>query len=58
MTLELHVGDRVTIAEVFRDYYEEDRPLTEIYRFLAAPLAERVREAKQKQMRKALRCEG
>lgn len=58
VTLEQYAGDRVTIAEVFRDYYEEDRPLTEIYRFLAAPLAERVREAKQKQMRKALRCEG
>ena len=58
VVLEPYAGDRVMIAEVFRDYYEEDRPLTEIYRFLAAPLAERVREAKQKQMRKALRCEG
>lgn len=58
VTLTPYEGVQVTIAEVFRDYYQEDRPLTDIYRFLAAPLAERVREAKQKQMRKALRCEG
>ncbi len=58
VTLEAYDGDPVTIAEVFRDYYEEDRPLTEIYRFLAAPLAERVRNAKQRQLRAALRCEG
>ncbi len=58
VAVEPCAGDRVTIAEVFRDYYEEDRPLTEIYRFLAAPLAERARDAKQRQLRAALRCEG
>ena len=56
VTLEPYAGDPVTIAEVFQDYYEEDRSLAEIYRFLAAPLAERVREKKQRQMRAALRC--
>jgi MOSC domain-containing protein YiiM len=58
VTLEPSAGDPVTIAEVFQDYYEEDRSLADIYRFLAAPLAERAREAKQRQMRAALRCEG
>lgn len=58
VALEAYAGDRVTTAEVFGDYYEADHPLPEIYRFLAAPLAERVREKKQRQMRAALRCEG
>lgn len=58
VALEAYAGDRVTIAEVFSDYYEADHPLPDIYRFLAAPLAERVREKKQRQMRAALRCEG
>ena len=49
---------RSTIGEVFRDYYEREHALADIYRFLAAPLAERAREAKQRQMRAALRCEG
>jgi MOSC domain-containing protein YiiM len=58
VTLEPYAGDVVTIAEVFSDYYESDHPLADIYRFLAVPLAERAREAKQRQMRAALRCEG
>ena len=43
MTLEAYVGDPVTIGEVFRDYYEREHSLKDIYRFLAAPLAERAR---------------
>lgn len=58
VTVEAYDGDPVTIAEVFRDYYAADRSLADIYRFLAAPLAERFREKKQRQMRAALRCEG
>jgi len=58
VTLEPYTGDVVTIAEVFSDYYESDHALADIYRFLAVPLAERAREAKQRQMRAALRCEG
>ena len=58
VALEPYAGEMVTIAAVFSDYYEPDHALTDIYRFLAVPLAERVREAKQRQMRVALRCEG
>ncbi len=58
VTLEPYAGEKVTIAEVFSDYYEPDHALADIYRFLAVPLAERAREAKQRQMRAALRCEG
>ena len=58
VTLEPYAGEVVTIAEVFSDYYESDHALADIYRFLAVPLAERAREAKQRQMRAALRCEG
>jgi MOSC domain-containing protein YiiM len=56
--LEPYAGDRVTAAEVFRDYYEPDRSLAAISRFLAVPLAVRAREAKRRQLREALRCEG
>ena len=58
VTWEPYAGEKVTLAEVFSDYYESDHALADIYRFLAAPLAERAREAKQKQLRAALRCEG
>ena len=58
VTLEPYAGEVVTIAEVFSDYYQSDHALADIYRFLAVPLAERAREAKQRQMRAALRCEG
>ena len=58
VTLEPYAGDPVTIGEVFRDYYEPDPSLADIYRFLAAPLAARARDAKQRQLRAALRCEG
>ena len=58
VTLEPYAEEPVTIGEVFRDYYEREHSLKDIYRFLAAPLAERARETKQRQMRAALRCEG
>ena len=33
VTLEPYAGDLVTIAEIFRDYYEPDDALADIYRF-------------------------
>ena len=39
VTLEPYAGEPVMVAEVFRDYYEPDPSLADIYRFLAAPLA-------------------
>lgn len=58
VTIEPYAEEPVTIAEVFRDYYEPERSLAAIYRFLAAPLALRARVAKERQLREALRCEG
>ena len=51
VTLEPYAGEPVTVAVVFRDYYEGEHSLKDIYRFLAAPLAERARETKQRQLR-------
>lgn len=48
----------VSLVEVFRDYYEPDRSLDAIRRFLSAPLAVRARVAKERQFRESLRCEG
>ncbi len=56
VTLEPYVGEPVTIVEAFRDYYEPDPAPAAIRRFLAAPLAARVRAAKERQLRQALRC--
>lgn len=58
VTLEPYAGERVTIAEVFRDHYEPDLDPAAIRRFLAVPLAARIRDAKERQLRGALRCEG
>ena len=58
VTLEPYAGDVVTLAEVFRDYYEPARDPAAIRRFLAAPLAARARDAKERQLREALRREG
>jgi MOSC domain-containing protein YiiM len=51
VTLEPHTGDRLTLAEVFRDHYAPDLALAAIRRFLAAPVAIRVREKKERQLR-------
>ena len=58
VTLARYAGEPVTVVEVFRDYYEPARAPAAIRRFLAAPLAERAREAKQRQLRAALRSGG
>ncbi|HEX2981385.1 MAG TPA: MOSC domain-containing protein, partial [Anaerolineaceae bacterium] len=47
-------GEAVTILEVFRDYYQPDRSEADIRRFLAAPLAIRVRKVKEEQLRAKL----
>lgn len=58
VTLTPYDGEPVTLVEVFRDYYEPDRSLTAMRRFLSAPLAARVCAAKERQYRESLRCEG
>lgn len=58
VTLTPYDGEPVTLVEVFRDYYEPDRSLATIRRFLSAPLAVRARAAKERQYRESLRCEG
>jgi len=55
VTLEPYAGEPVTVAEVFRDYYEPARDPAAIRRFLAAPLAERARTDKERQLREAER---
>jgi hypothetical protein len=45
-------------AIVQRLYYEPARDPAAIRRFLAAPLAARARDAKERQLREALRREG
>ena len=53
--LEPYAGERVTVAEIFRDYYEPARDPAAIRRFLAAPLAVRARTDKERQLREAQR---
>ena len=53
--LEPYAGERVTVAEIFRDYYEPARDPAAIRRFLAAPLAVRARVQKEGQLREAQR---
>ncbi len=48
--LALYAGDPVTVAEVFRDYYEPDPSPAAIRRLLAAPLAIRARKEKERQL--------
>ena len=55
VTLEPYAGERVTVAEIFRDYYEPARDPAAIRRFLAAPLAVRARTDKEQQLREAQR---
>ena len=55
VTMTPYAGERVTVAEVFRDYYEPARDPAAIRRFLAAPLAERARTDKEQQLREAER---
>jgi hypothetical protein len=57
VTLAPYAGERVTVAEVFRDYYEPARDPATIRRFLAAPLAVRARLQKEDQLREAERTD-
>jgi MOSC domain-containing protein YiiM len=45
-------GDRVTMLELFRDHYAKQRSQATLRRFLAAPLAERVRREMLEQLEK------
>ena len=55
VTLEPYAGERVTVVEVFRDYYEPARDPAALRRFLAAPLAVRARTDKERQLREVQR---
>jgi MOSC domain-containing protein YiiM len=55
VTLEPYAGESVTIAEIFRDYYEPARDPAAIRRFLAAPIAIRARLQKEDQLREVPR---
>jgi MOSC domain-containing protein YiiM len=57
VTLAPYAGERVTVAEIFRDYYEPARDPATIRRFLAAPLAVRARLQKEDQLREAERTD-
>ncbi len=52
VTVTPHAGDRVTMLELFRDHYARQRSEAALRRFLAAPLAERVRREKLEQLEK------
>jgi MOSC domain-containing protein YiiM len=45
-------GDRVTVVDLFRAHYEKQTAEATLRRFLAVPLAERVRKEKQEQLAK------
>ncbi len=47
-----YAGDRVTMLELFRAHYEKQRSEATLRRFLAAPLAERMRQEKLEQLEK------
>jgi MOSC domain-containing protein YiiM len=55
VTMTPYAGERVTVAEVFRDYYEPARDPATIRRFLAAPLAVRARLQKEQELRERLK---
>jgi len=54
VSCEPYQGDTVTVLEMFRDFYEAERPVEMLRRYLAAPIAIRDRVAKEKQLRKLL----
>lgn len=53
--IEAGAGDRISVLELFRDAFEPTRDPNLIRRYLAAPLAERLRRDKDKQLAKVLR---
>lgn len=50
VTLEPYKGDRITMLEMLRDFYEKDPTEAEIRRYLNAPIAIRARRDKEKQL--------
>jgi MOSC domain-containing protein YiiM len=57
VTLAPYAGERVTVAEIFRDYYEPARDPAAIRRFLVAPLAVRARLQKEQELRERLKSD-
>lgn len=54
VTYEPYEGTEVGVLELFRDSFEPDRDEANIRRYLAAPIAVRVRAEKEKQLEKLL----
>jgi len=54
VSLEPYIGERVTVLEMFRDFYEPDLTEAGIRRYLGAPIACRSRVDKEKQYQKFL----
>jgi MOSC domain-containing protein YiiM len=56
--MERYTGETVTILEMFRDYYEATLDEAKLRRYLVAPISERARVEKEKQLQKLLAKEG
>lgn len=54
VTLEPYAGDTVTVLEMYRDFLHPELTAGAIRRFLAAPIAQRARDHKQRQLEKLL----
>lgn len=52
--VEPYAGERLLIVDVFRDYYHPDLTEVALQRYLAAPIAVRLRAHKEKQLRQSL----
>lgn len=50
VSVEKYAGDTVSLLEAMRDYYEPDLSEASIRRFLAAPIAIRMRKKKEEQL--------
>ena len=50
--MERYEEDTVSLLDVYRDHYEPGLQESTIRRFLAAPIAIRIREEKEKELKK------
>ena len=51
--LERYRGETISVLEMFRDWYEPDKSVAGVRRYLAAPVASRARVSKEKQRMEA-----
>ncbi len=58
VTVEPYAGERITLLEVFRDFYEMSPDETHIRRYLAAPIASRLRRVQEERLAELLRAPG